>query len=397
LVFRAILLDSDSKLAKQVIAVSAVLLILTAAVWPQKAKKTIENGIEVISNPLELPKLAGRQPAVFLTEELRIDLGKADLVEAGLAEPVLMDVDSEGNIYVSTQRSSTHFIFKLDRTGKLLTSFGRKGQGPGELQFPTFERFSPREELFVVDHGRRKVVIFSKAGGLIRENPVEFSTPVIWPLLSGKYLATSYENDPEAEYWISRLFIIDENWQNVAELDTLRSLNMNRANKVDGVPSRSILADTREHIFWGNSERGYEIRVYNHEGFLLRKIKKEYKRVNVDEEFKKGVRERFSRASEILQKLYFSKTFPPFQFGFGDETGYLFVMTYEKGKNAGEFIYDIFNPDGVFVARTALPNYGHRGVVESALFAMAKKARVYCFRENESGFEEIVVYKLNRG
>ena len=97
----------------------------------------------------------------------------------------------------------------------------------------------------------------------------------------------------------------------------------------------------------------------------------------------------------ILQKLYFSKTFPPFQFGFAVETGYLFVMTYEKEKSSGEFIYDVFNPEGVFLARTALPNYGRYGVVEAALFAMARKGRIYCLREKESGFKEIVVYKLN--
>jgi hypothetical protein len=128
----------------------------------------------------------------------------------------------------------------------------------------------------------------------------------------------------------------------------------------------------------------------------LKKIRKDYKRVEVDEGFKDRVRERFSRAPEILQKLYFSKTFPPFQSGFADENGYLFVMTYEKGRDEAEFIYDVFDPDGVFVARTALPNYGRYGVAETALFAMARRGRVYCFREKESGFKEIVVYKLNR-
>jgi hypothetical protein len=136
---------------KRIIAVSAIFLILTAAVWPQEPKKTREDGVEVILNPLEPAQLAGKASAIFLKEELRIDLGNTDLVVAGLAEPVAMDVDSEGNIYVSTQHSNTHFIFKLDKMGKLLTSFGRKGQGPGELQSPTLPRFSPKEELFVVD------------------------------------------------------------------------------------------------------------------------------------------------------------------------------------------------------------------------------------------------------
>jgi hypothetical protein len=304
-------------------------------------------------------------------------------------------VDSEGNIYVFTQRSSTNFIFKLDRAGKLLTSFGRKGQGPGELEFPTFVMFSPKEELFVVDQGRRKLVVSSRAGSLIRESPVEFSTPIIWPLLNDRYLTASYEYDPEAEYSLNRLFICDSDWKKIAELDAIKSVNMTRANKVDGVEARSILAVTPQLIFRGNTERGYDIWVYNQEGRLLKKIRKGYEPVEVDEAFRDSVRKRFARAPEILSKLYFSKTFPPFQWGFADETGCLFVMTYEKDARAGEFTYDIFNPNGFFVARTSLPNYGRYGIVERALFAMARRGCVYCFHEKESGFKEIIVYRIN--
>jgi len=382
-------------MARRIIAVSVVLLILTVAVWPQKEKKTREDGVEVILNPLKPSQLAGRQSSIFLEEELRIDLGKADLVEAGLAEPGALDVDSDGNIYVFTQRSSANFIFKLDKTGKFLTSFGRTGQGPGELQFPTFARFSPKEELFVVDQGRRKLVVFSKAGSLSKESSIDFATPIVWPLSNERYLGSYYDYDPEAEYNISRLFIFDSDWQKVAELDPIKSVNMAKAKKVDGVAARSILAVTRQHIFRGNTERGYDIWVYNHEGCLLKKIKKDYRPVEVDEAFMDNARKRYARAPEILNKLHFARTFPPFQFGFADETGYLFVMTYEKEKSSGEFIYDVFNPEGVFLARTALPNYGHYGAVEAALFAMARKGRIYCFREKESGFKEIVVYKLN--
>jgi hypothetical protein len=135
--------------------------------------------------------------------------------------------------------------------------------------------FSPNEELFVVDQRRRKLVVFSKAGSLIRESPVEFSTPIVWPLLSDRYLATFYEYDPEAEYSVSRLFIIDGDWRRIAELDPIKSVNMARAKKVDGIEARSILAVTSHHTFQGNTERGYDIWVYSPEGSLVRKIKKE--------------------------------------------------------------------------------------------------------------------------
>jgi len=44
--------------------------------------------------------------------------------------------------------------------------------------------------------------------------------------------------------------------------------------------------------------------------------------------------------------------------------------------------------------RTVLDNYGQYGKTEGPLFAMAKGDRLYCVREKESGFKELVVYKM---
>lgn len=70
-------------------------------------------------------------------------------------------------------------------------------------------------------------------------------------------------------------------------------------------------------------------------------------------------------------------------------------MTYEKGKDSKEYIYDIFNPDGIFIGRTSLGNYGR--LIEQAeipLLTLTKKNRLYCLREKESGYKELAVYKM---
>jgi len=360
----------------------------------EKAKKIREDGVEVILNPLRPAQKNGQPSELVLKEALTVDLGNPDLAAAGLAEPALMDVDSAGNIYVTTQRSNINFIFKLDQYGKYVTSFGRKGQGPGELQFPTWAAFSPKEELFVVDLTRRRLLIFNKAGILITEKAIEFSTPLIFPLSGEKFLAAFYEYDPEAEYSQNVLFICNNKLEKIKELDRTKSLNMAKAKQVDGVGSRSIFAVTPQYIYRGNTERGYDIWIYDHEGRLIKKIRKEHSPVKVDESFKENTTKRFERAPEILKKLYFAKTFPPFQFGFADERGFLFVMTYEKGKRLGEYVYDVFDPEGIFIAKTSFPNYGRYGISQTPLFAMARKGHVYCFREQESGFKEILVYKM---
>jgi hypothetical protein len=376
-----------------------ILLLLLIFAWAlifgqERPRKIRENDVEVVLNPLR-PLHTNGQPSEFvLEEELKIDLGSADLAEAGLAEPGMMDVDSDGNIYVTTQRSNTNFIFKLDQSGKYITSFARKGQGPGEIQFPTFAIFNPNEELLVIDQRRRRLLIFDNAGNLITEKPVESGSVFVFPLSKNRYLLPFYEYDPTAEYTQIFLFICSSNLEKLKELDRTRSMNTARAKRVEGVSPGSILSVTPQNIFRGNTERGYDIWVYDHDGRLTRKIRKEYKPVEIDESFKEEIIRRFERDPEIIRKLHFPAAYPPFQFGFADERGFLFVMTYEKGKRPREYVYDVFDPEGIFIARTSLPNYGHFGIIEARLFAMAKKGRVYCFREQESGFKEIVVYKM---
>lgn len=66
-----------------------------------------------------------------------------------------------------------------------------------------------------------------------------------------------------------------------------------------------------------------------------------------------------------------------------------------KGEHPNEYKYDVFNASGVFIARTSLDNYGQYGISDSPLYAMAKKGRLYCIHQKESGFKELVVYNMS--
>jgi len=77
--------------------------------------------------------------------------------------------------------------------------------------------------------------------------------------------------------------------------------------------------------------------------------------------------------------------------------GRLFVMTYEKGKNPEESVFDIFNPEGVFIARNSQEVFLSGNWFEPGnpidSWAVMTQGRFYCLREKESGFKELVVYK----
>jgi hypothetical protein len=100
--------------------------------------------------------------------------------------------------------------------------------------------------------------------------------------------------------------------------------------------------------------------------------------------------------SFLKDKVFFSKYWHPFQFLFSDEEGRLFVMTHEKGENPEEHMFDIFNPEGVFVLRKSLEVFLSGNLFEPGnpidSWAVMKHDRFYCLREKESGFKELVVY-----
>ena len=96
----------------------------------------------------------------------------------------------------------------------------------------------------------------------------------------------------------------------------------------------------------------------------------------------------------IREKVFFPKHMPPFQGGFTDDKGRLFIMTFEKGEKSREYVYDVFNLDGVFIDRIKLDNFGEFGFSVRALHVMAKGNSLYQYREKKSGYKELVVYRM---
>jgi hypothetical protein len=162
----------------------------------------------------------------------------------------------------------------------------------------------------------------------------------------------------------------------------------------------NVWSISKGQIFVSNVEKGYELLVYDFDGRLLRKIRKEYVPVEVPQEIKDVVLKIFDRPElqkyKIKEKVYFPEHMPPYQYFFTDDESRLFVMTCEKGKAANEYVYDIFDPDGFFIGRISLDNFG-KTMVSARPFplpAVAKHDKLYHLREKESGYQELVVYKM---
>jgi hypothetical protein len=74
------------------------------------------------------------------------EIGKKDLMFASIAS---VCEDSDSNFFVLDRME--HKVLKFSPEGKLIQTFGQKGQGPGDFQNPHLLAFTPKGQLVVAD------------------------------------------------------------------------------------------------------------------------------------------------------------------------------------------------------------------------------------------------------
>lgn len=86
-------------------------------------------------------------------------------------QPNAVYVARSGDIFVAEGHASgadaNARVLKFDKKGTLLTSWGKKGTGPGEFDQPHALAMDSRGRLFVADRGNNRIQIFSQSGALL--------------------------------------------------------------------------------------------------------------------------------------------------------------------------------------------------------------------------------------
>ncbi len=351
----------------------------------------MEDGVEVIVNHLEPYKIKGEANTLHLVEEFTIDTENDDIAETGLTNIFGFDVDSEGSLYFLNRRSGEDCVFKFDQASNFITSFGRRGQGPGELTNPLHLIVDYKDDIVITDIAG-KIVSFGKDGSYKKQVKTEQNLMQALPLENGNYLANKRIFNPDGNYVEHHLILCGPELEFIKELGKYNGPNYRGKW---GFPEDNFVCCVSEgKIFIGNSESGYEIRVYDLAGNLKRKIRKEFRPVEVTEEIKKKTIKELegSPRAFMTDGIFFHKHFPAFQYFFTDDEGNLFVMTYEETENPREFMYDVFNSSGIFVSRIYLDKVREGTIYRKV--AMAKNRRLYCLKEKEGGQLELVVYRM---
>ncbi|UCE41736.1 MAG: hypothetical protein JSV17_01710 [Candidatus Aminicenantes bacterium] len=253
-----------------------------------------------------------------------------------------------------------------------------------------------------MDTGGHKLSIFDCEGNLINELPLNMNIAqpgiAIIPLENRNYLVRRvlWEDRRYSDIIVS---LFDPEFSELEELQRHRVESPEFTGKFEIPIPIPLFEASKEHIFIGNGTLGYGIFVFDLDGNFIRKLRKEYKPMEVPDDYKnavKGYLEGFE-FSFLKDIVHFPKYLQPFQFLFADDEGRLFVMTHEKGENPEEYVFDIFNPEGVFTARENLEVFLSGNPFEPGdpidSWAVMKHGRFYCLREKESGFKELVVFR----
>ncbi|MCK5147358.1 NHL repeat-containing protein [bacterium] len=131
------------------------MLISHCAIFAQSNAVAVRNG---------RPKWKG-DPMVGLNFQDHLGLIESDDESYLFYKPEDIASDSHGNLYVLD--SGNGQVKKFDCIGRFILSFGRSGQGPGELSQAQCIEISDDDRIYVGDNGNQRIQIFSAAGEYI--------------------------------------------------------------------------------------------------------------------------------------------------------------------------------------------------------------------------------------
>jgi hypothetical protein len=372
---------NKTKVISIVLFLSSFILILLVSCKKQKAewKGTIEevNGVTVVRNPKE-PMY---EENVFSLEEELIIGEREGHEEYMFSSVTSLAVNDDENIYAMDIRQKNIRVF--DKNGKYLRTIGRKGQGPGEMEMPTRIQITSLNELMVYDVRTRSLSFFSLDGEFLRRTLL---TKMLRP---ARLTMDSYGN------FIGYFGFMEERFKEALIKFNSKQEKVFTFAKLDPhgyslISRPKLLFDvTKENnIVWALSSK-YEIQIINSGGELIRRIVKDYDPIEITEEDRRKIILRIYLRETMPpgQEAEFPKYFYPIDGLHVDDEDRIFVRTFKNMKDKNSYYYDVFDPEGHYIAKVPLK-------ATRELPIIWKKNKLYTIEADDEGYQYIKRYKV---
>ena len=339
-----------------------------------------DGGVTVIHNPKVPVPRPGGPSELLLTEDLVI--GKDPAGEADIfAELRSIGVDDQERIWTLDWEDIKVRVF--DKTGKLISTFGKKGQGPREWQSPSRMVVLPNGTAAVLDVN--KLTFYSLDGTCLNELSTARSRMARYKFdAAGNIYGDSFDfAPPKLKLGLVKYDPGLNKVKALAEIEE-RLPTGGGFNAFTTLLYHHITAD--DHIVWLVTSK-YEFRVLDTEGNLLRRILKDHESLNVTASDKKRILEERFGNSTVRDQIVFPDAFPPVSFFIGDAEGRLYVQTYEVDAK-GRLAHDVFDAEGRCFTRFFLPR-------EEMPFVVKKGKLYVLILENEEGIPLLKRYAMS--
>ena len=309
-------------------------------------------------------------------------------------------VDDVGNIYVMEFTQSKIFVF--GPAGKFLFSFGKKGEGPGEIK-NAFRFFLLDDMIIVPELG--KFSFFDLKGKFIKSmNTGRMVAPLTF-LDEGHFFHTGGLMSREKKSG-DMLYLFDLETRKdkvIAEIPKEEALTATSGGMTLVLKDRTttpgiVLALKDKHIYYGKSDKylvkkagldGKEIFSFSLDGRKQKKISMAFKRKRFENVIVNGRK----MAKEMVDQMAKSMPdeMPYFNRIMVDEQGLIYVFISDLENEAGREI-DIFSPEGKYLYHGEIKMPGNYKISTALAF---KDNFLFAFCEDEEGIGKLLKFKIN--
>lgn len=315
-----------------------------------------------------------------------------------MAMPSLRAVWDDGTICLFDFGTRIHYL--LDNSGKLLTTFGKSGEGPGEVRWAR-AYFTVNDKLIIYD--RPKLHYFLKSGKYQKSVPVggNFGTPIAF-IDENRFL--SY---PESENGALALVNLDtgtkQDYKNIFSYsDAIKLAAGKRRISIVvpwGHPSFKLGFDPKNQRFYYGVNNKYNISIAGLDGKVVDTFSVERKKRKITSQMRKVYAERNPGEARMMspemrrrmpRKLnYFSNI--------QVLNGLVLVFETIHGEHSEEQAIDIFSLEGKYLYRTIFRPGGGEVLHSSSLYfaPIIRNGYLYTVVEDSDGESRLVKYKVS--
>ncbi len=365
------------------------LLISTNSVFSSAEDRIVikkENGVTVVYNPKTPAPPPGSPKSLTLQSDLTIGDQTSD-ENSSFSQLRSIQVDDHENIYALDMKEIKIKVF--DKNGEFVRSFGKKGQGPGEIGTPIRMEMTPSGNLVIYDMGNNKFIFFSLDGTCLKET----LTGKYWALIRFKFDSKgclyadtrTYEETKMS----SELKKFDPDFKPLLTVATFTEERNPRAITPFST-SFAIQRTQNDNLIWMNTTK-YEFTIVDGEGKVVKKIIRDCVPVKITDAIKERLTKEDlgDRGLPPGYKYEVPSHFPPVYYFVIDDEDRLYVCTYAHEEKDGDYwpYYDVFDAEGRYIARFCHP----RG----EMVFTVKKNKLYCMvQESEEGIPLVKRYSM---